>query len=51
MLFRSVLAVILFFLPYGETMNYPPTHKIGNVSPNFKMPTGHHEGAAGEEKK
>ena len=41
-----ILAVILFFFTFGETVGFTPTHQIENVSPNFKMPTGHVEGAA-----
>ena len=41
-----VLAVILFFFTFGETVGFTPTHQIQNVSPTFKMPTGHVEGHA-----
>ena len=41
-----ILAVILFFFTYGETVGFTPTHQIQNVSPTFKMPTGHSEGHA-----
>lgn len=41
-----VLAVILFFFTYGETVGFTPTHQIQNVSPAFKMPTGHTGGNA-----
>jgi len=49
-----VLAVILFFFTFGETVGFTPTHQIQNVSPTFKMPTGHvaehAEAPAGETK-
>ena len=42
-----VLAIVLFTFTSGETRGTDPTHKIQNVSPAFKMPTGHHaEGGA-----
>jgi len=40
-----ILSIILFSFTYGETRK-DPTHEIQNVSPNFVMPTGLHEGAA-----
>src|SRR5436190_17596454 len=41
-----VLAIILFTFTSGETRGNDPTHKLQNVSPAFKMPTGHHEAGA-----
>lgn len=50
-----LLAVILFFFTYGETVGFTPTHQIENVSPDFKLPAGHTgghvEAPAAEEKK
>jgi caa(3)-type oxidase subunit IV len=35
-----ILAVILFFFTFGETVGMDPTHQIQNQSPTFVMPTG-----------
>jgi caa(3)-type oxidase subunit IV len=38
-----LLAVILFFFTFGETLENP-THQIHNQSPTFVMPTGEAKG-------
>ena len=35
-----VLAIVLFFFTFGETVGTNATHQIENQSPNFVMPTG-----------
>ena len=41
-----ILSIILFFFTFGETVGFTPTHTIENVSPTFKLPTGHTTGHA-----
>ena len=45
-----ILAIILFTFTAGETRGTDPTHQIHNVSPDFKMPTGHHAESGAEGK-
>jgi caa(3)-type oxidase subunit IV len=35
-----LLAMVLFFFTFGETVGTNPTHQIQNQSPTFVMPTG-----------
>lgn len=35
-----LLAIVLFFFTFGETLQNDPTHQIQNQSPAFVMPTG-----------
>jgi caa(3)-type oxidase subunit IV len=35
-----LLAIVLFFFTFGETMGNDPTHQIHNQNPNFVLPTG-----------
>ena len=42
-----VLSIILFSFTFGETRK-DPTHALQNISPTFKMPTGHHAEGKGE---
>jgi caa(3)-type oxidase subunit IV len=35
-----LLAIVLFFFTFGETIGTNPTHQIQNQSPTFHLPTG-----------
>jgi caa(3)-type oxidase subunit IV len=35
-----VLAIVLFFFTFGETVGTNPTHQIQNQDPRFVLPTG-----------
>lgn len=35
-----ILAIVLFFFTFGETVGTIPSHKVDNQSPTFVMPTG-----------
>ena len=35
-----ILAIVLFFFTFGETLQNDPTHLLDNQSPTFVMPTG-----------